>query len=196
MLFPELNIYLASQSPRRKDLLERASIPFELINNNVDEIIPEGLNINEVPEYLAKLKGDASKHELILPEEVIISADTIVTYNNVIYGKPKNAEEAKMVLQQLSGNSHQVITGVCLTALNQQVTFSETATVYFSKLSSEAIDYYVEKFQPYDKAGAYAIQEWIGLVGIEKINGCYFNIMGLPINRLVKELTVFSGKMV
>ncbi len=196
MHFPQLKIYLASQSPRRKELLERAGIQFETINNEVEEIYPDDLEVEKVPEYLACLKGAASSNTLKAENEVIISADTIVCLEDQIFGKPKTAEEAESILLQLSGKEHSVITGVCISGRQEQVSFSETAHVFFNELSLAEIQYYIENYQPYDKAGAYAIQEWIGLVGIKKIEGCYFNIMGLPVSRLVQELTRFSKNIV
>lgn len=196
MLFPNIKIHLASQSPRRKNLLEQAGIKFQIISKDVAEIIPEGMPIKEVPQYLAKVKGDASSDCLTANNEVIISADTIVCLDNQIFGKPKDSKDAADILSQLSGKQHQVITGVCLTSLQQQITFAEVADVYFNELTIKQIYHYIEKFEPYDKAGAYAIQEWISLVGIRKIDGCYYNIMGLPVSRLIQELNKFSKNIV
>ncbi len=191
MLFPEYKFYLASQSPRRKMLLEQAHFKFEILTKDVKELVPNGMKSDNIPEYLAKLKANAVVDYLAKENEIIISADTIVCLNEQIFGKPKNAKEAKNTLQLLSGKIHQVITGVCLTSLTKQVSFSETAYVYFKELNEEQIDFYIETYKPYDKAGAYAIQEWMGIIGIEKIEGCYFNIMGLPVSKLVTVLKDF-----
>ena len=180
-------IILASQSPRRKQLLEAAEIDFEIQVADVDETNPPGMNPRIDAEHLAKKKAEviAKKNT----DAIIIAADTIVLIDDEILGKPKDETDAKQILQKLSGRKHEVITGVCLQNAVKQISFSVTTEVFFRTLSSEQIDHYVTNYKPMDKAGAYAIQEWIGMVGIEKINGDYYNVMGLPIGEIVKKIS-------
>jgi septum formation protein len=184
---------LASQSPRRKTLLEWAEIPFEIIVSNTDESYPASLAIETVPEFIAKNKAMAVK-EMILstkPELVnwcIIAADTVVVLDQKIIGKPSNKQEAVDSLLALSGQTHKVITGVVLLHQEKEISFSETTLVEFHALTPEQIEFYVDKYQPYDKAGGYAIQEWIGVVGIKKITGDFYNVMGLPVSKLVQKI--------
>jgi septum formation protein len=184
---------LASQSPRRKTLLEWAEIHFEIIISNTDESFPTDLSVEEVPAYIAKNKALAVK-EIILstkPELVnqcIIAADTVVVLNQIIIGKPFNRAQAVDSLLSLSGQTHKVITGVVLLYQDQEISFSETTLVEFHSLTMEQIEFYVDKYQPYDKAGGYAIQEWIGVVGIKKITGDFYNVMGLPVSKLVQKI--------
>ena len=184
-------IILASQSPRRKQLLEWANVPFEIIVHETDESFPDDLSIEDVPVYIARQKALAVKESL--PEtqrhqNPILAADTVVILNNAIIGKPDSREHAIDILQSLSGNHHQVITGVVILSGNTEVAFSETTDVSFHPLTFEQIAYYVDHYKPYDKAGAYAIQEWIGVVGIKHINGDFYNVMGLPVSRVVQAL--------
>lgn len=181
-------IILASQSPRRKQILEWAALPFEIIIKNVEEVFPDNLAASDVPEYLATLKANAVATDIDLDNSIVIAADTIVVLENVIYGKPKDRQHAIEILQKLSGKMHEVITGVCLLWNDKQFTFSETTHVSFSKLTQQEIEFYIDTYKPYDKAGAYAIQEWIGVTTIQKIEGCFFNVMGLPMNRLYHEM--------
>ena len=184
---------LASHSPRRKTLLEWAEIPFEIIVSNTDESYPASLAIETVPEFIAKNKAMAVK-EMILstkPELVnwcIIAADTVVVLDQKIIGKPSNKQEAVDSLLALSGQTHKVITGVVLLHQEKEISFSETTLVEFHALTPEQIEFYVDKYQPYDKAGGYAIQEWIGVVGIKKITGDFYNVMGLPVSKLVQKI--------
>jgi septum formation protein len=184
---------LASQSPRRKTLLEWAEIPFEIIVSNTDESYPASLAIETVPEFIAKNKAMAVK-EMILstkPELVnwcIIAADTVVVLDQKIIGKPSNKQEAVDSLLALSGQTHKVITGVVLLHQEKEISFSETTLVEFHALTLEQIEFYVDKYKPYDKAGGYAIQEWIGVVGIKKITGDFYNVMGLPVSKLVQKI--------
>ncbi|MEI8278950.1 MAG: Maf family protein [Bacteroidota bacterium] len=180
------NIVLASQSPRRKQLLQEAGYDFTIIVADVDETNPPGMPGEEVPEHLAKKKATAIQH--MATDTIVIAADTVVLLDHHILGKPTDAAHAKAMLQQLSGRVHYVVTGVCIQDATKQVSFSVTTEVYFRPLTTEQINYYVDKYQPFDKAGSYAIQEWIGMVGIEKINGDYYNVMGLPISEVVKVL--------
>lgn len=185
------NLILGSQSPRRQYLLKELGLPFEVkVLENIDEIYPAELDIYKVPEYVARIKANTYR-SFITQATLLITADTIVIHRNEILGKPANYDEAIQIINRLSGNKHTVITGVAITSNNRQTLFSASTDVYFSKLSDEEIQYYIKKYKPYDKAGAYGIQEWIGYVGIEKIEGSYFNVMGLPIQKLYRELTEF-----
>jgi septum formation protein len=179
---------LASQSPRRKQILEWAAIPFTIVTKDVAEVYSNDMPVREVPAYLASIKGKAVAAETDLNSYVVISADTIVLFNNKIYGKPKDRDDAIRILHELSGNTHEVITGVSIIWNNEQVIFDETTRVHFSPLTTAEIEFYVDTYKPYDKAGAYAIQEWIGVTTIQKVEGCFFNVMGLPMNRLYHEL--------
>src|SRR5688572_27622370 len=187
----ETRIILASQSPRRKQLLEWAEIPFEVMVQSTPETYPTDMPVSEVPVHIAREKAIAvrQKNELLLHDtHVIIAADTVVVLGNSIIGKPKDREDAMDILARLSGNKHQVITGVVLLKGEQEIAFADTTDVWFHPLTSEQIAFYVDKYQPYDKAGAYAIQEWIGVVGIKSIQGDFYNVMGLPVSRVVTEL--------
>lgn len=179
-------IILASQSPRRQELLAQTGIAFEVETRPVEENFPNDLTREKISEYLAKLKAEAFTD--IHADEIILTADTIVWHQNQALGKPKNAEEARNMLQSLSGKSHEVITSVCLKSNTDYLVFSDITQVFFRKLSDKEIDYYISNYQPFDKAGAYGIQEWIGAVGIEKIIGSYNNVVGLPTEKLICEL--------
>ncbi len=183
-------IILASASPRRKQLLEWAEIPFEVMVRQTDESFPAGLACNEAAMYIALQKALAVKKELN-GERIIAAADTIVVLNEEIIGKPKNREDAVMILQRLQGRMHRVITGVAIIKGEKQSVFADTTEVSFHPLTTDQIGFYVDKYQPYDKAGAYAIQEWIGVTGIKHINGDFYNVMGLPVSRVVRELQNF-----
>lgn len=184
-------LLLASQSPRRRELLSLLDIPFKITEiKQVDETYPSDMEVEKVPAYLSQLKASAYKNELT-DEDILITADTVVILENRIIGKPKDLEEAKEILSSLSDKTHKVITGVTLTSGNKSATFSTVTEVTFSKLTVEEISYYVEKYRPLDKAGAYGIQEWIGAVGVARINGSFYNVMGLPIRKLYEELSVF-----
>ena len=184
---------LASQSPRRKTLLEWAEIPFEIIISDADESYPTHLAIEEVPVYIAKNKALAVKVIILstkpaLVNQCIIAADTVVVLDQKIIGKPSNKEQAIESLLSLSGKTHKVITGVVLLYQGQEISFSEITLVEFHTLTIEQIESYVDKYKPYDKAGGYAIQEWIGVVGIKKITGDFYNVMGLPVSKLVQKI--------
>jgi septum formation protein len=184
-------IILASQSPRRKQLLEWAEIPFEVIVQSTDETYPPGMAVPDVPVHIAREKARAVKQKndsLHHTDSIIIAADTVVVLGNDIIGKPKDREDALDILARLSGNKHQVITGVVLLRGEKEIAFADITDVWFHQLTSEQIAFYVDKYQPYDKAGAYAIQEWIGVVGIKSIQGDFYNVMGLPVSRVVAEL--------
>jgi septum formation protein len=178
-------IILASQSPRRKMLLEWAEVTFEVKVKETDESYPAGTKTDQVPIVIARNKALAIEKS---SNEIVIAADTIVVLEDEIIGKPVNAEDARNILQKLSGKTHQVITGVVMISGEEEVSFSDITEVSFYQLSDEQINYYIDKYKPFDKAGAYAIQEWIGVTGIERINGDFYNVMGLPVSRVVKTL--------
>ena len=182
------NIVLASNSPRRKELMSGLGVDYVVKTlPDVDESYPDTLQGTEIPAYISREKADAYK-SLIQPDELLITADTIVWLNGEVLGKPKGREGAIDMLRKLSGTSHQVITGVCLTTSDWQKSFTAVTDVTFATLTEEEIIYYVDKYTPMDKAGAYGVQEWIGFIGGESISGSYFNVMGLPIQRLYQEL--------
>jgi len=189
--FENHHLILASQSPRRQYLLKELGLHFEIITTNVPEKYPENLSPEQIAVFLAELKADSFDTARLDPKAIIISADTIVCIDNEILGKPGNYKEAVNMLMKLSGKKHEVITAVCLKTKSKRKTFSVISAVYFKELSMEEIDYYIENFQPFDKAGGYGIQEWIGYIGISKIEGSYFNIMGLPVKEFYEELLKF-----
>lgn len=184
-------IVLASQSPRRKQLMEAAELEFDIVIADVDETNPPGMSGHLVPEYLAKKKAAAIQKAH--SDAIIVAADTVVLLDDEILGKPKDDIHAKEMLGKLSGRKHEVVTGVCIQGAEKQVSFSVTTEVYFRSLSAAQIEHYVTNFKPFDKAGGYAIQEWIGMIGIEKIVGDYYNVMGLPIGEVVKKLSMFRS---
>ena len=184
-------IILASQSPRRKQLLEWAEISFDIKVLHTDEHYPDTLAIENVAVYIASKKAEVVWESLAPDEQqntIVIAADTIVVLNNEIIGKPENKEDACNILSKLSGNKHRVITGVSIISDKETVKFYDITFVQFHPLTQEQIEYYVDQYKPYDKAGAYAIQEWIGVIGIHSINGDFYNVMGLPVSRVVKCL--------
>jgi septum formation protein len=184
-------IILASRSPRRKQLLEWAEVPFEMVVQETDEHFPPGLKPEQIAIYIARNKAIAVQ-QIRKPGETILAADTIVVLNNHIIGKPVHREEALTILMALSGERHKVITGVVIKKDNTEISFADTTEVEFHDLTTEQIEFYVDKYKPYDKAGAYAIQEWIGVIGIKSVNGDFYNVMGLPVSRVVKELLKFQ----
>lgn len=182
------NILLASKSPRRRELLRMLDIPFTIAETvDVDETYPEDLPAEKVPLYLSKLKARAYS-SLIHDNEMVITADTIVINNGKILGKPRSIAEAKEMLRQMSGHPHTVISGVSITTRDKQVSFDTHTEVIFAPLTDEDIDYYVERYKPLDKAGAYGIQEWIGAVAVSGITGSFYNVMGLPVHQLYCKL--------
>ncbi len=181
---------LASNSPRRKELLTNLGLPFQTRVKEVDENFPPDLMRAEVAEYLAAHKASAYRQDL-QPEEVLITADTIVCLDEKVLNKPLSHAEATRMLTQLSGRSHEVYTGVCLMSLEKSVVFSDVTTVHFRDLTRDEIDFYINQYTPFDKAGSYGAQDWLGMVGIERIEGSYFNVMGLPVHRLYEELQTF-----
>lgn len=185
-------VILASQSPRRKQLLEWANINFDIIVKSTDESYPENLDPEEVAIHIAKQKNiavsNSSEFKAYANDTPVIAADTIVVCDNTIIGKPKDRDDAIKILNTLSGKKHQVITGVVIRKGDKEISFADTTEVWFHSLSNEQITFYVDQYKPYDKAGAYAIQEWIGVVGIQRISGDFYNVMGLPVSRVVKVL--------
>lgn len=189
MTFP-FHIILASQSPRRQQILREVVSDFEVRTKNTPEDFDSSTPVLEVPAMLAKRKAQAFKSEL-KDNEVVITSDTVVILGNRILGKPTDASDAKKMLTDLSGTLHQVVTGVCLMSNQKEVVFHEITEVSFMPLRTEDIDFYINEYKPLDKAGAYGIQEFIGYIGIDKISGSYFNVVGLPIHRVVQELRSF-----
>ena len=186
-----MKIILASNSPRRKELLNQLGLDFEVrVMKGIDESYPDNLPSKEVAEYIASKKSAAYS---IAPDELLITADTIVVVGQDILGKPHDREDACRMLREISGKTHHVITGVCIRTDSKQNRFSVSTDVRFKNLSDGEIDFYVDHFKPYDKAGAYGIQEWIGLVGVESISGSFYNVMGLPVQRIYEELTASFG---
>ena len=187
----EQKIILASKSPRRKQLLEIAGFTFEVKALEVDESFSPDMPVAAVAAYLAEKKAYAAQDDLLDKEDLILAADSVVILENKIYGKPEDETDAKQILRQLSGKIHRVITGVCLLKNNKKKVFSGVSDVHFAALTEEEIEYYVQKYQPYDKAGAYGIQDWIGWCKVLKIEGSYSNVMGLPMELVYKELSNF-----
>ncbi len=183
-------IILASASPRRKLLLEWAEIPFDLMPSEADELIPDGMQVSEIPVFLASQKASLVRKK-VFPGKIILAADTIVVLDQQMLGKPQDRADAIRMLSHLSGRVHQVITGVSLTSATKEILFAETTRVRFHPLTREGIEHYVDHYKPYDKAGAYAIQEWIGVTGIHSIDGDFYNVMGLPVSRVVQALKSF-----
>lgn len=184
-------IILASASPRRKELLSKLDIGFTVKTlYDVDESFPASLPVVQVPQYISRKKADAYRQEM-QENDMVITADTVVAVGRRILGKPKSAEEARIMLKLLSDRYHRVVTGVTIMTAKRTETFATVSRVRFTRLNDEEIDYYISKYKPFDKAGAYGIQEWIGMVGITELNGSYFNVMGLPVQRLYAKLKEF-----
>ena len=190
--FPDYNYILGSKSPRRKQLLKSIGIDFKVIALEVDENYPRHLAKEEIPVYLAETKAKPHLPNL-KAKDLLITADTIVWLNGRVLGKPLDKDDAVSMLTELSGKKHQVISGVCLTSLNKQISFFSSTNVRFVNLTSDEIDFYVSEFQPFDKAGAYGIQEWIGSIGISHIEGSFYNVMGLPIQQLYFQIQKFEN---
>ncbi len=186
-----MKIILASNSPRRRELLGGLGINFEVkVVDGVDESYPDTLPAKDVAEYIAREK--ASVYD-VAADELVITADTVVIVGVDILGKPKDADDAHRMLREISGRTHQVVTGVCLTTANEQRHFSVSTDVTFKQLTDDEIDFYIRHHRPYDKAGAYGIQEWIGYIGVTALSGSYYNVMGFPIQRVYDELTTHFG---
>ncbi|MGE0079227.1 MAG: Maf family nucleotide pyrophosphatase [Bacteroidales bacterium] len=194
-ILKEKQLVLASNSPRRQQLLKGLDVDFEIwTTTHEDESYSSDLPIDQVPTFLAKHKASFFLNKLT-SKTVLITCDTVVICNNQVLGKPTDAEDAFRILRMLSGNKHKVITGTCLTTDTSSHSFSAETDVYFRNITDDEINYYIDKYKPYDKAGAYGIQEWIGYVGIDRIDGSYFNVMGLPVQRLHGELIYFLNKI-
>lgn len=193
MIIDKLNdfkIVLASRSPRRQQLLLELGLKFDVVIKEYKEIYPEGLSGEEIARYVAHEKAACFKNDLS-DNEIVITADTIVWCNNKVLGKPLNHKDAERILNEISGNTHEVITGVSLLSRSKELTFSDSTKVTFEPMTSKEISYYIDKYKPYDKAGAYGIQEWIGIIACSHIDGSYFNVVGLPVQKLYKELIRF-----
>lgn len=188
----DYKVILASNSPRRRELLSGLGINYEVkVLPGIDETYPDTLTGEEIPVYIAREKADAYRPTME-KDELIITADTIVYTDGEVLGKPKDAQDARRMLYLLSGRSHQVITGVCITTCERQHSFACVTEVTFDRLTDKEIDFYIDRYRPMDKAGAYGIQEWIGFVGVSGLKGSYFNVMGLPVQRLYQELKKFN----
>ena len=184
-------IILASASPRRKELLAGLGVDFIVdTQNTFEEIAPEGLPFTQYPEYMAKGKSHGF-HRDLLPDEILITADTMVLCSDEIMGKPKDRDDAIRMIQKLQDNKHTVLTGVCIRSLEKEVSFTASTDVFFGNLLLEEIEYYIDTYKPYDKAGSYGVQEWVGYAGIKGIEGSYFNVMGLPVHMLYNALKEF-----
>ncbi len=188
----QFELILASKSPRRQALVSNMFVNFDVIDSDVEELLPDGLEVEQTAEYLARLKSTVNI--ALEPYQVLLTADTVVIFDGKVLGKPKNIEEAKEMLHKLSSNTHTVITGVNLRSQQSSHSFSEKTEVTFYPLSDEEIEFYVTNFEVLDKAGGYGIQDWIGLVAVKEIIGDYYNIVGLPMPRLVQELKLFYEK--
>ena len=187
-----MRLLLASKSPRRRQLLGELGYEVEYVSMEVDEHVDPSVHAAQVAETVARRKADAFPQDNLQPTDVLITADTVVVYGDQALGKPADRQQAIDMLCMLSGQKHTVYTGVCLRTVEQTTSFTEATDVFFRRLSMRDIEYYVDNYRPYDKAGAYGIQEWIGMVGIEKIEGCYYNVMGLPVARLYEALSRIS----
>ena len=185
------HIILASYSPRRKELLNGLDLDYEVkVLPDIEETYPDTLPTEEIPLYIAEEKA-AAYQSVMEDDDLIITADTVVVLGDEVLGKPTDLDDARRMLRELSGQTHQVITGVCLMSKNKKRSFAVTTDVTFKQLTDDEIDYYVDTYRPLDKAGAYGIQEWIGYIGVTGLNGSYFNVMGLPVQRIYKELKLF-----
>lgn len=180
-------IILASQSPRRKQLLEWAEIPFDVVVSDADESFSFDISVHDVPVFIARNKAKAVQQK-INSSQVILAADTVVVLNNEVINKPSDRNNAIEILQSLSGNTHHVITGVVILKDGNEISFNDVTEVTFHHLTKAQIEFYIDNYKPYDKAGAYAIQEWIGVIGIKSINGDFYNVMGLPVSKVVQQL--------
>ena len=185
-------LLLASKSPRRRELLKMLDLPFEIVEvRNVEEVYPDDLEVEKVPEYLSRIKAAPYLPDL-KEDDILITADTVVILDNEIIGKPRDERQAEEMLKRLSGRIHRVVTGMTFTSPSRSHSFSVITEVEFSKLTDEEIKFYVERYKPLDKAGAYGIQEWIGAIGVAGIKGSFYNVMGLPVHRLYKEILSFG----
>ena len=185
--FKDYTIILASGSPRRQQILKDLGLDFIVKTKDIEEIYPKYLHGKEITNFLAELKAKAFADKL-KENDILITADTIVRFNGKVLGKPKDLEDAKAMLNELSGNAHEVITSICIKTIDKKIMINATTDVYFKKLTTDEIDYYVDTFKPLDKAGSYGIQEWLGYIGVKKIIGSYSNVMGFPVHKFYKEM--------
>lgn len=181
-------LILSSKSPRRQQLIATLGWPVKVVEIAVDETISEPISSDRVAEMLACRKAEGMDARKLQAGQILVTADTVVVHDNKVLGKPHDKAEARQMLRMLSGSPHYVYTGVCLKTNSRQVSFTEKTTVYFKPLDEAEIDYYIDTYKPFDKAGSYGIQEWIGMIGIEKIEGCFYNVMGLPTARLYSAI--------
>jgi septum formation protein len=188
--FKNYNFILGSNSPRRKEILKEIGLDFSVYPSNIDENFNKEIELEDIPVFLAEKKANALKNKL-KENDILITADTIVIYKNELLSKPENSYQAKEMLEKLSGKSHKVMTGVCLLSKNNKSIFSSKTIVTFNDLDKFEIEFYVNKYKPFDKAGSYGIQEWIGLIGVKKIEGSYTNVVGLPASMVYTELKKF-----
>ncbi len=187
-------LVLGSQSPRRAELLKALSLDFRQISSNIDETYPDNLSGSEISDFIATAKAESLKEQLG-ENELLICSDTIVCLDDQVLGKPKDAQDAKWMLQHLSGRAHKVHSSICFSDQLKSICLNDSTEVQFKELENSAIDYYIENFKPFDKAGAYGIQEWIGMVGIEKIIGSYFTVMGLPTHLILAQLKAWGASL-
>jgi septum formation protein len=185
---PKLSLILASKSPRRSYLLEQAGIPFTIRTADVEEVWPDDLDVLTVAPYLAELKAEGAAHLLAADNEVLLTADSVVIIDGIIYGKPTDRDDAAATLRKLAGSKHTVVTGCCLKSWTKKEVFAGVTEVYLDPLTEAEIDWYLDNCEPYDKAGSYGIQEWVGLARINRIEGTYPNVMGLPVNLVYERL--------
>jgi len=183
-------LILASKSPRRQQLLRDAGFDFEVLTKDIDESYPDALDTTEVAKFIAERKSEAFAKEV--DENIVITSDTVVIYGDKVLGKPADRGEAIEMIRMMSGDSHLVISAVCIAHKDKRVVFDDTTRVYFKELTQSEIEHYVDTYKPYDKAGAYGIQEWIGMIGITKIEGSYFNVVGLPVQKVYEALGQFK----
>lgn len=194
-LFSGYNFILASQSPRRQYLLNELGLQYSILSHEIDEVYPDTLKRGEIALYLSSLKADAFTEEELGAGSILITADTIVWLDDRCIEKPRDEDDAILMLTRLSGRMHSVYTGVCLQSAGKRRMFEVRTDVYFRRLLPEEIEFYVRAYKPLDKAGAYGIQEWIGFIGVSRIDGCYFNVMGLPVQRLYEEIGLFIADL-
>ncbi len=194
-IFQNYRFILASQSPRRQQLLREMGFEFEIRIRDVEEIYPVDLQKDDIARYLCELKAEAFQAGELEKDQILITADTIVWHEGHVLGKPADPDEALTMLRRLSGSMHEVYTGICLKSVSKQKSFTDKSEVYFKELSDKQLLYYIESCKPFDKAGSYGVQEWMGYVGVEKIVGSFYNVMGFPTHRFYDELELFVTSM-
>lgn len=189
-----INIVLASKSPRRQQLIAALGFPFRCVSVSADEVLPAGIPADEASEYLARLKASAFDCNSLAENDILVTADTVVVADGRVLGKPADRDDAWRMLSLLSGRCHVVHTGVCLTTKTEVHSFTESTKVYFNHLEDNEIEYYLDNFKYIDKAGSYGIQDWIGYIGVERVEGCFYNVVGLPVSRLYREIKQLMRK--